>query len=117
MRTLRIGGSMRNPETGKFEIRKVFKSVSQEVVGTGDTKEEARADPYRQLEASHRIPGTNVPGWRGPKWRPAMEPTGEYIRSPGFVFFQDEEGKSLFEYRADNKAQILAPIAKKRTAE
>jgi hypothetical protein len=96
---------MKNPETGKFEVKKVFKAYNFEVVGTGDTKEEAKADLKKQLEA-YRIPGTDVPGYRGPRYRPALKASG-YINSPGFQMELGEDGKPVYRYSADRKAQVF----------
>jgi len=99
--------AMRNPVTDKYEAKKLFKDTFEEVVGYGDSKDEAKADLKKKLK-DYLIPGADSPGHKGRKYRPKLEVIG-YINSPGFVAEMGEDDKVKYEYRADRKAQVFGP--------
>jgi hypothetical protein len=84
---------MFNRKTGKFEYRRFYRSTNHEVVGSGDSPEEARKDYKRKLDAYREKP---------------LLPTGEFKPSPGFVASADEKGRVSYVYNPDRKMQVFA---------
>lgn len=97
---------MRNPVTGKHEVRRVFKQYNFEVVGVGETKEEAKADLQKKLEA-YKHPLAGIPGYNGPKYRPLFKPVGT-VRSPGYETIQQEDGSVRYVLNENRQAQVFA---------
>jgi hypothetical protein len=97
---------MRNSETGKYEVKRVFKKEGFTVVGTGDTKEAAKEDLQKNLE-QYRIPGTSWDGYQGPKYAAKKKVVG-YVKSPGFVMKRSEDGVVEYVYDENRQAQVYA---------
>lgn len=104
---------MINPNTGLHEVRKFFKSTNQEFIGTGTTKEAARADLKRQLDnlrfkfsaqqiaANPQLASMNhyiVP----------REETGETIRSPGWEAVEFKGGGAGYRFNPNREVKVYA---------
>lgn len=118
---------MRNKTTGKYEVHKYFKRSGHSFVGTGDTKEEAKADLKRQLDP-YRITvdaygrklaiGEKAVGARSYYQLP-MAPTGETVRSPGYMWYTRENGGKSWVHNPNREVAVMAaaPIAKAKRDE
>lgn len=95
---------MKNPVTGKYEARKVFKKDNFEVVGVGDTKEEAKADLKKKLQ-DYLHPLAHLPGYRGPKYVAKRKVVGK-VNSPGYVARKDETGRVTYEFDENRMVEV-----------
>jgi hypothetical protein len=90
---------------GAFRRTRVIAPFGEVIEAYGDTKAEAKSELKRKLEA-YKIPGCDVPGYRGLKYRSKMKVVG-YIHSPGYAFIKGEDGKTEYKYLTDRKAQVF----------
>ena len=107
---------MRNKTTGKYEVYKYFKRSGHSFVGTGDTKEEAKADLKRQLDP-YRVtvdaygrkltPGEKAVGARSYYQLP-MAPTGETVLSPGNMWYTKENGYKSWAFNPYREVAVMA---------
>lgn len=93
---------------GKYQSTKTFKSTGEEVVGYGDTRQEAKEQLKAKLK-EYLIPYPPGAYRQGmPRYQPMLVPTGEYVDSPGFTEVQLANGKSGYRYMSERKAQVRA---------
>jgi hypothetical protein len=118
---------MRNKTTGKYEVHKYFKRSGHHYIGIGDTKEEAKADLQRQLnpymvrvDSNGRklSPNEKAVGVRIYYQLP-MEPTGEEVTSPGYMWFNNKNGTKSWIHNPDRTVAVMAAphIAKAKREE
>ena len=94
---------MKNKTTGKYEVYKYFKRTGHHFIGIGDTKEEARADLKRQLSQFAVKTDTGRTVYQLP-----LEPTGETIRSPGCMWYLNENGGKHWILNPNREIAIMA---------
>lgn len=110
--------AVRNQNTGMYEARKIF-PTGHEYVGTGGSKEEAKADLAKQLkeieidygpyesESHRRKIQTMVSTGRLPKYNPPMKKVGT-INSPGFEMALGEDGRIKYEFNPNRAVPVMA---------
>lgn len=97
---------MRKNADGKYEVYKYFKRTGHHFVGTGDTALEARADLKRQLDQYKVKIGDGASAQY--VYRLPLELTGESIRSPGYSYYQKQNGGVGYRYNPDRTFGVQA---------
>lgn len=89
---------MKKLENGQYEKSRLMKQTNELLTVTGNTPEEA------ELKLKEEVS----------KYRDALAkglhlvPTGEYVRSPGYSYYKDEDGKVTMAFNPDRTVPIMA---------
>ncbi|NBP04578.1 MAG: hypothetical protein EBU90_31750 [Proteobacteria bacterium] len=95
--------AVRNPVTGVYEAKKVFKSTGEVVVGYGDSKEAAKANLKERLK-EYENP---LAGFQGqPKYKPKLVESGDYVNSPGFTASRGADGRIVYAFDPNKKTAV-----------
>ena len=110
--------AVRNQQTGLYEARKIL-STGHEYIGTGHSKEEAKADLAKQLkeieidygpyenEAQCRKIQQMIASGRLNKYNPPMKKVGT-MNSPGFEMVIADDGRLKYEFNANRTVPVMA---------
>lgn len=93
---------MKNQTTGKYEVKRLIKKFNIEIVGQGDTQEEAQVD-FKNRLLHFRV-------YQNQYFQQAKDEEGQpvSIHSPGYSQFKGKNGHVGYRYNPNRTEPVLA---------